>query len=86
MSAAQLEPVDPDAATRELLMRLARELPIDAFCELIAQLFGVRAPGEQTIEMHFSEGAFRWARVHSGKIGRDALDRLRTVEAHPSGG
>lgn len=88
MSAAVSVVGEPDdEPTRALIARLAREIPIDAFCEVIAQAFRVGpGSGEQTIEMNFSDGVLRWARVHSGKIGRDALDKLRSVDAPPDEG
>jgi len=69
-----------------LLARLAGELPIDAFCELVATMFSVGpGSGEQTVEMNFSDGVFRWARVHSGRIGRDQLEQRRGAQAaHPA--
>lgn len=62
-------------------------MSIDAFCELVAATFNLGpGTGEQVIEMCFHDGGFRWSRVHSGRIGRDQLDRLRTPGevTHPS--
>lgn len=60
------------------LEQLARSLPINAFCELVAAMFAIGPDsGEQMVEMSFRAGEFQWARVHSGRIGRDRLDQLR---------
>lgn len=60
------------------LEQLARVLSIDEFCELVAKMFAIGPDsGEQMVEMSFRAGEFQWARVHSGRIGRDRLGQLR---------
>lgn len=67
-----------DDLSQELLDEIKRKVSIDAFCELVAAMFNLGADsGEQVVEMCFQDGAFRWSRVHSGRIGRDQLERLR---------
>lgn len=60
------------------LETLARAISIDEFCELVAKMFAIGPDsGEQMVELSFRGGEFQWARVHSGRIGRDRLDQLR---------
>jgi hypothetical protein len=78
----QLARLAEDDLPQELLDEIKRKVPIDAFCELVAAMFNLGTDsGEQVVEMCFHDGGFRWSRVHSGRIGRDQLDRLRNGHA-----
>jgi hypothetical protein len=69
---------DGDDFSQELLDEIKQKVSIDAFCELVAAMFNLGPEsGEQVVEMCFQDGGFRWSRVHSGRIGRDQLERLR---------
>jgi hypothetical protein len=64
--------------SHDLIEEIKRKVSIDAFCELVAAMFAIGpGSGEQVVEMCFQDGGFRWSRVHSGRIGRDQLDRQR---------
>lgn len=66
-----------DDPTSALLLRLAADLTVDGFCELIAHRFHLGpGSGEQTIELRFEHGQFRWAKLHSGRLGLDDIDRI----------
>lgn len=66
--------------SQELLDEIRRKVSIDAFCELVAAMFNLGPDsGEQVVEMCFNDGGYRWSRIHSGRIGRDQLERLRNT-------
>lgn len=78
----QLARLAEDDLSHEILEEIKRKVSIDAFCELVAAMFNLGADsGEQVVEMCFQDGGFRWSRVHSGRIGRDQLERLRHSRA-----
>jgi hypothetical protein len=53
------------------------DLTVNEFCQLMARRFGIGpSSGEQTIELHFKNGNYRWARKHSGPIGQDDLGKM----------
>jgi hypothetical protein len=64
------DPADPLTEIRTLL----GNIPVEKFCELAAQMFHA-TEGDQTLEMNFRDGTFRWVRVHSGPIGADEAQR-----------
>lgn len=77
MTALHLATTEPDEPTLALLRHLITRIGIHAFCELVAAQFGLGpTSGEQTIEMRFEHGQFRWARTHSGRLGLDDLQRM----------
>jgi hypothetical protein len=78
VSALPLHLVAGEDPTTALLLRLAADLTPAQFCELIAQRFHLGpGSGEQTIELRFEHGSFRWAKLHSGRIGLDDIDTVR---------
>lgn len=75
----QLHRLATEDLAPELIQEIRARVSIDAFCELAAAMFNLGPDtGEQVVEMCFHDGGFRWARVHSGRIGRDQLERLRS--------
>jgi len=61
---------DPDRITS-----LAAQLTIHQFCQLIAHRFNLGpTSGEQTLELRFEHGQFRWAKLHTGRLGADDLE------------
>lgn len=65
--------------SEEELKRLVRSLPIDAFFELMAEIFAI-GPGQQVLEVGWKDRRFQWSSIRSGRVGRDEIERRRSNE------
>lgn len=76
MTGRHLKAIHGEGPEHDPLKRVQDLTPTE-FCELIARRFGIGpGTGEQTIEIRFENGRFAWAKIHSGRLGLDHLNRI----------
>lgn len=61
-------PLDPNSDIADLLNELSIRLGLDS------------RSGEQTVELRYENGRFKWARIHSGRLGIDHLKQTDLLD------